>query len=420
MSEVNYYSYDQINYGEPVQIRQPQTQTEADWGQEDWGSSSPVKETSAPVQEEEQGYSGEVAQAVVLYNFDATSHDELSVREGEWINILVSACNEEGWVMGQNSEDKTGLIPSSFVSQMTQEEYQAQLQAAASTMNDFEAATTNTSLEAAWPEEAVAPPVADLAIPSCPPPAMDDEDEDTSSEEETEDSDDGGPPPGLAPPSGPPPPALSPPGPPAQPPSSPTVGGLGKFQAIYDFQAGADDELSIAVGDVVIVKRPGDDEGWFFGSLNGKEGIFPSSYVEPYPEVDNTTEAQDKETKKDSDAEACEDDSSDAASSENEDEEEEKSEGKTDNKENNVMDKESVPADHSNTRSEDKVEEKRVEEKPKEIKVEETKLPNNPNKAADNSSKESQVKGKPKEDNSSDDSSATESDDSDDDEDNLR
>ena len=356
---------------------------------------------------------------MVLYNFDATGHDELTVREGEWINLLLSACNEEGWVMGQNSEDKTGLIPSSFVSQMTQEEYQAQLDAAASTMNDFEAATTSTTQEAAWPG-AAAPPVADLAIPSCPPPAMDDDDEETSSEEETDDSDDGGPPPGLAPPSGPPPPALLPPGPPSQPPSSPMSGDLGQYQAIYDFQAGAEDELSIAVGDVVLVKRPGDDEGWFFGSLNGKEGIFPSSYVEPYSNSDaNTTnEALAFETKEE-DKEEKEEHSSEAASS---DEEDDKIEEKEDAQESKVKAMESGPSDNSNKGTENKEDRKEDEEKPKpkDIKVEEPRLPKNVLVSSNNYSKEAKVKGKPKEE-SSDDSSATETDDSDDEEEgNLR
>ena len=355
-----------------------------------------------------------MAQAVVLYNFDATGHDELSVSEGEWINLLLSACNEEGWVMGQNSEDKTGLIPSSFVSRMTQEEYQAQLEAAASTMNDFEAATAdNNTQEAAWPGAAAPapPPAADLAIPSCPPPAIDDdEEEDTSSEEETDDSDDGGPPPGLAPPSGPPPPALSPPGPPAQPPSSPMSGDLGMHQAIYDFQASAEDELSIAVGDVVLVKRPGDDEGWFFGSLNGKEGIFPSSYVEPHSVGDISKEAT--ETKKD---EVVEDNSSEAASSD--DEEEGSSQEKEENQE--VEDKilESTPSESDNKCLEN-TEERKEENNKLELKdtiVEEPKIPPKVAIAAD-----AKVKGKPKED-SSDDSSATETDDSDDDDEgNLR
>ena len=52
------------------------------------------------------------------------------MKEGEWVNLLLSACEEDGWVMGQNSDNKTGLIPASFVSQMTPEEYEAQLAAA--------------------------------------------------------------------------------------------------------------------------------------------------------------------------------------------------------------------------------------------------------------------------------------------------
>jgi len=282
VTEVNYYSYDQISYGDSQQGAappQPAPVSADPWPQDEdpWGSSSPAQEqppAPEPVMEE---YTGEVAQAVVLYTFDATSHDELSVREGEWINLLLSGCQEEGWVMGQNSDGQSGLIPASFVTQTTPEEYLGQLTEAAAAVT-----AGPDPIEPAWGQTDPAPAAPDLSIPMCPPPAAADEDEETSSEEESEeDSDDGGPPPGLAPPPGPPP-TLSPPGPPPQPPTSPLSSVMGSYQVIYDFQASADDELSINVGDVVIVKRPGDDEGWFYGSLKGKEGIFPSSYVEPY------------------------------------------------------------------------------------------------------------------------------------------
>ena len=44
--------------------------------------------------------------------------------------------------------------------------------------------------------------------------------------------------------------------------------------------AGAEDELSLEVGEEVTVLRQGDDEGWFLGQIAGKNGIFPESYVE--------------------------------------------------------------------------------------------------------------------------------------------
>ena len=170
------------------------------------------------------------------------------MKEGEWVNLLLSACEEDGWVMGQNSDNKTGLIPASFVSQMTPEEYEAQLAAA----GQPQAASGDTS---PWPESAPAaapwpgsapvqdpwpdqtPAAAPPSLPSCPPPV---DDEETSSEEEESDEDsDGGPPPGLAPPPGPPP-SLSPPAPPP-PAADPEVNSsltplTGTYLAIYDFQ----------------------------------------------------------------------------------------------------------------------------------------------------------------------------------------
>ena len=288
VTEVNYYSYDQIR-DDHVTAPAPLT---TDWAQEEadpWGSSSPVQETGV------EEYSGEMATAICLYTFDATSNDELSVKEGEWVNLLLSACEEDGWVMGQNSDNQTGLIPASFVSQMTPEEYEAQLAAAAdpagdNTNNDTSPWPDSAPAADPWPQSSpaaapwpdTAPAAPPLSVPSCPPPM---EEEETSSEEESEDESDGGPPPGLAPPPGPPP-SLSPPGlppcPPPQTPASPAAPLMGTYLAIYDFQSSADDELTLSVGDVVVVKRPGDDEGWFFGSLNGREGIFPSAYVEPY------------------------------------------------------------------------------------------------------------------------------------------
>ncbi|KAI3654933.1 hypothetical protein MP228_000313 [Amoeboaphelidium protococcarum] len=52
------------------------------------------------------------------------------------------------------------------------------------------------------------------------------------------------------------------------------------FKAIYDYEAQTAQELSIKEGDLVEVTKQGDD-GWWYGSVNGRKGEFPGSYVEP-------------------------------------------------------------------------------------------------------------------------------------------
>ena len=174
VKEVNYYSYDQANFGE--------TQQAAGWDSPS-PPPPPATETSDPVA------STEISQALVLYNFDATSSDELTVSEGEWVNLLVGQAQEEGWLMAENSEGGRGLVPASFVTETTPEEYEASLASQPAPAEP----------EQGWAGE-VSQPGQQLSIPSCPPPAMDG---DNSSEEETSeesDDDETGPPPGLAPP----------------------------------------------------------------------------------------------------------------------------------------------------------------------------------------------------------------------------
>ena len=107
--------------------------------------------------------------------------------------------------MAENREGQTGLVPASFVTETTPEEYEASL------------AAQQVSAPAAPEQDWGAP-----ALPSCPPPAVENSSEEEEEEETTEDSeddddDDDGPPPGLAPPPGPPP-AVAPPPSPCAPP----------------------------------------------------------------------------------------------------------------------------------------------------------------------------------------------------------
>lgn len=59
-------------------------------------------------------------------------------------------------------------------------------------------------------------------------------------------------------------------------------GGQKKGQLLYDFMAQGDDEVTVAVGDeVVVLDDTKSEEWWMVRRLkNGKEGVVPSSYVE--------------------------------------------------------------------------------------------------------------------------------------------
>ena len=59
-------------------------------------------------------------------------------------------------------------------------------------------------------------------------------------------------------------------------------GGQKKGQVLYDFMAQGDDEVTVAVGDeVVVIDDTKSDEWWMIRRLkNGNEGVVPSSYIE--------------------------------------------------------------------------------------------------------------------------------------------
>ena len=49
-------------------------------------------------------------------------------------------------------------------------------------------------------------------------------------------------------------------------------------EVLYDFDAGNLDELTLRTGVMVSDCMPY-EQGWMFGELNGKRGMFPSSFV---------------------------------------------------------------------------------------------------------------------------------------------
>jgi hypothetical protein len=56
-------------------------------------------------------------------------------------------------------------------------------------------------------------------------------------------------------------------------------------KALYPYQATADDELSMRVGDVIQVTRVVSSDWWIGENEDGVGGLFPSTYTEPYENV---------------------------------------------------------------------------------------------------------------------------------------
>lgn len=52
------------------------------------------------------------------------------------------------------------------------------------------------------------------------------------------------------------------------------------LEALYDYVADGDDEISISAGDkIILVQDDTDGSGWTEGELNGECGMFPTAYV---------------------------------------------------------------------------------------------------------------------------------------------
>ena len=54
-----------------------------------------------------------------------------------------------------------------------------------------------------------------------------------------------------------------------------------RYQAMYDYEAQDDDEISFQDGDTIVNVEP-IDEGWMFGTVQrtGAHGMLPANYVE--------------------------------------------------------------------------------------------------------------------------------------------
>uniref|UniRef100_A0A671WRG1 Osteoclast-stimulating factor 1 n=1 Tax=Sparus aurata TaxID=8175 RepID=A0A671WRG1_SPAAU len=63
---------------------------------------------------------------------------------------------------------------------------------------------------------------------------------------------------------------------------TPEPSSIGQCKALYNFTPEQDDELTLKEGDLLDIYTK-EENGWWFGELNGKTGHFPSTYVEELP-----------------------------------------------------------------------------------------------------------------------------------------
>jgi abl interactor 2 len=56
---------------------------------------------------------------------------------------------------------------------------------------------------------------------------------------------------------------------------------LEKVIAVYDYVQEKEDELSFQENSLIYVLKKNED-GWWEGVFNGRTGLFPGNYVEPY------------------------------------------------------------------------------------------------------------------------------------------
>lgn len=63
--------------------------------------------------------------------------------------------------------------------------------------------------------------------------------------------------------------------------AAPAAAGAETCTALYDYNAQAAGDLTFRAGDVVtVVQRTNDQNGWWTGSVNGVQGVFPGNYVQ--------------------------------------------------------------------------------------------------------------------------------------------
>lgn len=165
---------------------------------------------------------------IALYNYEATDSDELSITEGEELEILEK--EGDGWCKGRNKAGIVGYFPESYVE-------------VGSTANNSALSRTagDSHTDGHYQLNGSPSSVSSLAQ------------------------------------------SLS---------ASMTKKYICYVRALYDYEAMSDEELSFKEGDIVGVLQKDDnnvDDGFWYGEFRGRKGVFPSLVVEDLPDGFQTT-----------------------------------------------------------------------------------------------------------------------------------
>ncbi|KAF8763558.1 Protein nervous wreck like protein [Argiope bruennichi] len=225
--------------------------------QEAWDAAAETEEIEepepVPVQEPAPMVNGEVApqapgqRCVALFSYEATNSDELSFVEQEELE-LINEGDGDGWVMARNYRGEEGYIPQNYVEIV---EPQAAESSSRPPLTSF------SSVDYTMPSEDIE---AGIDVNTQPPPAE---------------------------PEPVPPPIELATTEIQRPRELPSTERISVCQAIYDYEATCDEELSFFEGQIIkiIRKKVCDvDDGWWEGELDGQIGLFPSLVVEELKE----------------------------------------------------------------------------------------------------------------------------------------
>ncbi|GFU35105.1 protein nervous wreck [Nephila pilipes] len=184
---------------------------------------------------------------VALFSYEATNSDELSFVEQEELE-LINEGDGDGWVMARNYRGEEGYIPQNYVEVV---ESQAAESSSRPPLTSF------SSVDYTMPNE---DKEAGIDVDSQPVPADTDEVAPVSELATTEIQ---------------------------RPTQLPYDERISCCQALYDYEATCDEELSFYEGQIIkIIRRKvcDVDDGWWEGELDGQIGLFPSLVVEELKE----------------------------------------------------------------------------------------------------------------------------------------
>jgi len=184
-----------------------------------------------------------------IYSYQAQKSDELSIEEGESLQIVQESSWDQ-WLVGRNESGEEGFVPENYV---RAENNHRQMNANASTKSS----TSGTS-SAAQDSVAMDASIASSSSGICSQPGF--QDNGSTYRESPR---------------------------PDKPTSLPM--GLGKFKARYDYQGNKDDPTCLSFPQNAIIEVLGFDELddiWYVGSYQGRTGSFPKCLVEKMTEDD--------------------------------------------------------------------------------------------------------------------------------------